>query len=65
MSSVQRLPNLLANMMQATMEILKVRAVSNFDKTVERLDRQYISIRSTDPEALCSKYSGLIKNIES
>ena len=30
---------------------IKVRAVSSFDKTVERLDRQYISIRSTDPEA--------------
>ena len=33
---------------------IKVRAVASFDKTVERLDRQYISIRSTDPEALAA-----------
>ena len=44
---------------------IKVRAVSNFDKTVERLDRQYISIRSTDPEALAANISGLSSNIES
>ena len=44
---------------------IKVRAVSNFDKTVERLDRQYISIRSTDPEALAANIQGLSKNIES
>ena len=44
---------------------IKVRAVSSFDKTVERLDRQYISIRSTDPEALAANISGLSNNIES
>jgi len=48
---------------------IKVRAVSNFDKTVERLDRQYISIRSTDPEALAVNIQSLAKdatsNIES
>ena len=44
---------------------IKVRAVSNFDKTVERLDRQYIAIRSTDPEALAANISGLSSNIES
>ena len=44
---------------------IKVRAVSNFDKTVERLDRQYISIRSTDPEALAANIQVLSKNIES
>ena len=43
---------------------LKVRAISSFDKTVERLDRQYISIRSTDPEALAANISGLSSNIE-
>ena len=43
---------------------LKVRAVSNFDKTVERLDRQYISIRSTDPEALAANIQDLSNNIE-
>ena len=43
---------------------IKVRAVSNFDKTVERLDRQYISIRSTDPEALAANIQDLSKNIE-
>ena len=44
---------------------IKVRAVSNFDKTVERLDRQYISIRSTDPEALAANIQDLSKNIDS
>ena len=44
---------------------IKVRTVSNFDKTVERLDRQYISIRSTDPEALAANIQDLSKNIES
>jgi ABC-type proline/glycine betaine transport system permease subunit len=44
---------------------IKVRAVSSFDKTVERLDRQYISIRSTDPEALAANISDLSNNIES
>ena len=44
---------------------IKVRAVSNFDKTVERLDRQYISIRSTDPEALAANIQDLSENIES
>ena len=43
---------------------IKVRAVSNFDKTVERLDRQYISIRSTDPEALAANIQDLSNNIE-
>ena len=44
---------------------IKVRAVSNFDKTVERLDRQYISIRSTDPEALAVNIKDLTNSIES
>ena len=44
---------------------IKVRAVSNFDKTVERLDRQYIAIRSTDPEALAVNIKDLSNNIES
>ena len=44
---------------------IKLRAVASFDKTVERLDRQYISIRSTDPEALGIKIDGLANNIES
>jgi len=38
---------------------IKVRAISSFDKTVERLDRQYISIRSTDPEALAVNIQNL------
>ena len=41
---------------------IKVRAVASFDKTVERLDRQYISIRSTDPEALSANIQELAKN---
>ena len=44
---------------------IKVRAVSNFDKTVERLDRQYIAIRSTDPEALAVNIQDLSNSIES
>ena len=44
---------------------IKVRAVSNFDKTVERLDRQYIAIRSTDPEALAVNIKDLTNSIES
>jgi len=48
---------------------IKVRTISSFDKTVERLDRQYISIRSTDPEALAINIQSLAKdaasNIES
>ena len=44
---------------------IKVRAVSNFDKTVERLDRQYIAIRSTDPEALAVNIKDLSNSIES
>ena len=43
---------------------IKVRAIANLDKTVERLDRQYQSIRSTDPEALAENIAGLTKNIE-
>ena len=44
---------------------IKLRAVANFDKTVERLDRQYISVRSTDPEALGIKIEALSDTIES
>ena len=44
---------------------IKLRAVANFDKTVERLDRQYISVRSTDPEALGIKIEALSNTIES
>jgi len=44
---------------------IKVRAVASLDKTVERLDRQYQSIRSTDPEALADNIVGLANNIES
>ena len=42
---------------------IKVRAVASFDKTVERLDRQYISIRSTDPEALAANIGNYAENI--
>ena len=42
---------------------IKVRAVASFDKTVERLDRQYISIRSTDPEALAANISGYADDV--
>ena len=42
---------------------IKVRAMANLDKTVERLDRQYQSIRSTDPEALAETIEGLANNI--
>jgi len=38
--------------------------VASLDKTVERLDRQYQSIRSTDPEALADNIEGLANNIE-
>ena len=44
---------------------IKVRAVASFDKTVERLDRQYISIRSTDPEALAVNIENLAKDATS
>ena len=44
---------------------IKVRAMASLDKTVERLDRQYQSIRSTDPEALAETIEGLTNNIES
>ena len=44
---------------------IKVRTISNFDKTVERLDRQYISIRSTDPEALAINIQNLAKDASS
>jgi glycine betaine/proline transport system permease protein len=44
---------------------IKVRAMASLDKTVERLDRQYQSIRSTDPEALADTIEGLANNIES
>ena len=44
---------------------IKVRAIASLDKTVERLDRQYQSIRSTDPEALAETIEGLANNIES
>jgi len=43
---------------------IKVRAMASLDKTVERLDRQYQSIRSTDPEALANNIEGLANNIE-
>ena len=44
---------------------IKVRAVASFDKTVERLDRQYISIRSTDLEALAANISGYANDVGS
>jgi len=44
---------------------IKLRAVASFDKTVERLDRQYISVRSTDPEALGIKIEALSDSIGS
>ena len=44
---------------------IKVRAVASFDKTVERLDRQYISIRSTDPEALAANISKYANDVGS
>ncbi|MEC7596462.1 MAG: ABC transporter permease subunit [Pseudomonadota bacterium] len=44
---------------------IKVRAISTFDKTVERLDRQYISIRSTDPEALAVNIQNLANDTTS
>ena len=44
---------------------IKVRAVASFDKTVERLDRQYISIRSTDPEALAANISEYANDVGS
>ena len=44
---------------------IKVRTISSFDKTVERLDRQYISIRSTDPEALAINIQSLAKDATS
>jgi len=44
---------------------IKVRVVASLDKTVERLDRQYQSIRSTDPEALAETIAGLVNNMES
>ena len=44
---------------------IKLKVVANFDKTVERLDRQYISVRSTDPEALGIKIEALSDTIES
>ena len=44
---------------------IKVRAVASFDKTVERLDRQYISIRSTDPEALAANIQNFANDTSS
>jgi|TARA_B110000211_G_C14081259_1_gene554620 ABC-type proline/glycine betaine transport system permease subunit len=42
---------------------IKVRAIASFDKTVERLDRQYQSIRSTDPESLSATVNDLFNNV--
>ena len=43
---------------------MKVSVIANLDKVVQRLDRTYQSIRSTDPEALSATISKLSQNIE-
>ena len=43
---------------------IKVNVIANLDKVVQRLDRTYQSIRSTDPEALSATISNLSQNIE-
>ena len=43
---------------------IKVNVIASLDKVVQRLDRTYQSIRSTDPESLSATISNLSKNIE-
>jgi len=43
---------------------IKVSVIASLDKVVQRLDRTYQSIRSTDPEALSATISKLSQNIE-
>ena len=43
---------------------IKVNVIASLDKVVQRLDRTYQSIRSTDPEALSATISKLSQNIE-
>ena len=43
---------------------IKVNVIASLDKVVQRLDRTYQSIRSTDPESLSATISNLSQNIE-
>jgi len=43
---------------------IKVNVIASLDKVVQRLDRTYQSIRSTDPESLSVTISNLSQNIE-
>ena len=43
---------------------IKVGVIANLDKVVQRLDRTYMSVRSTDPETLSATISKLSQNIE-
>jgi len=43
---------------------IKVNVIANLDKVVQRLDRTYMSVRSTDPETLSAAISKLSQNIE-
>jgi glycine betaine/proline transport system permease protein len=43
---------------------IKVNVIANLDKVVQRLDRTYQSVRSSDPEALSATISDLSRNIE-
>jgi len=43
---------------------IKVSVIASLDKVVQRLDRTYQSIRSTDPETLSATISNLSQNIE-
>jgi len=43
---------------------IKVNVIASLDKVVQRLDRTYQSVRSTDPETLSATISNLSQNIE-
>jgi len=43
---------------------IKVGVIASLDKVIQRLDRTYMSVRSTDPEALSATISDLYQNIE-
>ena len=43
---------------------IKVSVIASLDKVVQRLDRTYQSVRSTDPESLSATISNLSQNIE-
>jgi len=43
---------------------IKVNVIASLDKVVQRLDRTYQSVRSTDPESLSATISNLSQNIE-